>query len=172
MHYKRQWRTGEVGDAEPRILGPCVVNGCPKPRAFRASGLCRMHDYRLKAHGSVGPVGRIRGPQGAGTINNHGYRMLPLGRVAGKKGQRKQIGEHRLVMEQHLGRDLYDFESVHHLNGVRDDNRLENLELWTKAQPYGQRPDDLASWLVQHYPELVAAELMRRDTHTSEPPPT
>ena len=53
------------------------------------------------------------------------------------------VSEHRLVMEQHLGRSLVRGESVHHINGVRDDNRLENLELWVQTQPYGQRATDI-----------------------------
>jgi hypothetical protein len=55
-------------------------------------------------------------------------------------GQRKafEIAEHRLVVEQHIGRSLEPWESVHHRNGVRDDNRFENLEIVVRWHPPGR----------------------------------
>jgi HNH endonuclease len=67
-------------------------------------------------------------------LDKNGYRMI---RVDGKDKP-----EHRHVMEQMIGRALLPHETVHHKNGQRDDNRPQNLELWSSRNPKGQRIAD------------------------------
>lgn len=70
-------------------------------------------------------------------INEYGYRF-----VRGEKD--RIIAEHRFVMQLFLGRKLVKGEEVHHKNGQRADNRIDNLELWLRPHPPGQRIHDLA----------------------------
>jgi hypothetical protein len=63
------------------------------------------------------------------------------------------VFEHIVVMEEMLGRHLYPEENVHHKNGVKTDNRPDNLELWVRPQPSGIRVTDAVEW---------AKEILRR----------
>jgi HNH endonuclease len=63
-----------------------------------------------------------------------------------RTGNGSYVFEHVLVMEEMLDRYLLPGETVHHRNGVRDDNRPENLELWTRPQPTGIRASDAIAW--------------------------
>ena len=65
------------------------------------------------------------------------------------RGTGIKIQEHRAMMMEHLGRDLIPGENVHHINGMKEDNRLENLELWNKTQPSGQRVVDKIEWATE-----------------------
>ena len=80
---------------------------------------------------------------------NH-YRHRKIGKWLNAAGyvlthdERGKIAfEHRLAMAKRLGRALKKGESVHHLNGIRADNRPDNLELWIGPIRYGQRATDV-----------------------------
>lgn len=109
----------------------------------------------MQRSGEVGSPDSMLAPAGTGYVNPSGYRVFSVNGV--------NVHEHRMVMERLLGRPLESHENVHHKNGIRDDNRPGNLELWVVPQPYGQRPEDLVAWVVEHYADLVRAELARHD---------
>lgn len=124
---------------------PCIIEGCT--RFQRGGDLCNMHYMRKRTTGDVGPAHPVKRDNGTGSVTGQGYIWLQI--------DNRKIAEHRLVMEQVLGRRLEDFENVHHINGRRSDNRPDNLELWVVPQPYGQRAIDLADWVIATYPDLI-----------------
>ena len=88
--------------------------------------------------------------KGGRTYHKKGYVME---RVSSHHSGNPYVFQHILVMEAILGRPLYPEENVHHINGVKDDNREANLELWCKPQPSGIRASDALAW---------AQEIVRR----------
>ena len=116
-------------------------------RAWREEHRDELRAYRRRWYASKHP--RQRAAAGSGTIMG-GYRSFV------KNGRR--VMEHRLIMEAHIGRPLLREETVHHINGDRLDNRLENLELWSSSQPPGQRIKDKVEWarsIINLYGDLI-----------------
>lgn len=164
MHYKRLKRTGDLGPVGRIVVGyentVCRhPDGCPN--LAMTKGYCSLHYSRFNATGDPGPVGRIKPAQGDGSwvLNAAGYLFRKV-TVTGEG--RKTIFQHRFVMEEFLGRKLQDNETIHHKNGDRNDNRIENLELWSSFQPTGQRIKDKLDWahqIINQYEVSVALEL-------------
>lgn len=139
MHYNRLLR-GTTLDLTVRSKWDgqvCDVEGCGD--SVKSKGFCVFHYGRLLYGKPLDAPRRNR--KGDGYLTSQGYRI-----IAGK-------AEHRTVMEEMIGRELFSDETVHHKNGIRHDNRPENLELWLN-QPYGQRVADVVEWarmIVERY---------------------
>ena len=112
----------------------CKIDGCQNGLPF-IQGCCNLHYQRFLKNGDVN-YKPYKAPKGTGFVNKYGYRIV-------SDGNGGKIAEHRLVMQKYLGRELLPEENVHHKNGNRSDNRLENLELWNTKQPPGKRIEDL-----------------------------
>ena len=146
-HYLRWSRTGDVKAGVPLarpLRKSCTIPGCH--RTSHAHGLCQSHLSRQRQHGSPQPEIPVKVVGGRGTLS-HGYWKVPVPPELRHlvNGETSAL-EHRLVMAQHLGRPLRPDESVHHRNGQKTDNRIENLELWSRYQPSGARVEDLLRW--------------------------
>jgi len=107
----------------------------------------RSREIRIKRNVPQDTILRVEGGRKEGYLNKKGYRLIIVKIPDSKKYRR--VYQHVLVMEEHLKRKLIQGETVHHLNGIREDNRIENLELWNKGQPAGQRVEDRIKYYIE-----------------------
>jgi hypothetical protein len=130
----------------------CSVVVCERPR--KVHGYCSGHYQMWLKKGVAGRRLRPKRPNGsrAPTRDAAGY-LRDWAPDHPSRNANGRVMQHRLVMERHLGRFLREGETVHHKNGIRDDNRPENLELMVQGHPAGQRPRDL----VAHAHEILAS---------------
>lgn len=148
-HYLRWSRTGDI-KADVPLARPerdiCKHPDCE--RGAHSAGYCRSHDRRRRLYGDPdgGRPPRIRSPGGH---LSHGYWRVQIAPEERHLTHGRSVElEHRVVMARHLGRALQRDEVVHHIDGDRLNNRLENLELWSTAQPKGQRVSDKVAFAL------------------------
>lgn len=125
---------------DPLTQPSCIIPKCG--RVTKAKGYCDAHLVRLTEGRSLDdPIRTYEHPDGTVLPASHGYMRIKI--------DGDWLLEHRYHMAISLGRDLLPDENVHHKNGDRSDNTLENLELWTVSQPAGQRVQDKIDWAIE-----------------------
>lgn len=154
-HYDRFLGGDAELDAPIRDQGrrSCSVDGCARRHAGR--GYCSMHLRRKNRWGD--PLATREKPIGARRLSTTGYvlvRVDPADELAVAMAieRHRWALEHRLVMARAVGRALRSDETVHHINGDKLDNCLENLELWSGNHPSGVRVGD------QHCPTCTCGQ--------------
>jgi hypothetical protein len=137
----------------------CAVEDCNTKHA--ALGFCQAHYRAFKTF-----CDKDRWPEKRSKISNSVQAKYVTVYTPDHPFSTKQglVLQHRLVMEEMLGRYLERHENVHHKNGDRKDNRPENLEVWSVVQPSGQRVEDKVAYAIQIL-ELYAPELLKESVN-------
>ena len=112
----------------------CSHCNCENTSSYKSlCGLCYQRKRRGKELNDIKHFKSHRGCQ-----RKDGYISISI--------NKKRILEHHFIMMKSLQRPLRKEERIHHKNGIRNDNRIENLELWTIAHPSGKRVEDMIKW--------------------------
>ena len=163
MHYARLGRHGHVEETKkmPKYedMRCTIIENSVRCENKRSSnGYCGTHYKRWKKHGDP-----LLGVKKTTRQLMQGYVMVVEKNHANAR-RNGTILEHRLIMAKHLGRPLKKQENVHHINGNRADNRIENLEMWVTSQPAGQRVTDKVNY-AKEILSLYAPELLKEENN-------
>lgn len=135
----------------------CKIEGCERPAD--SLKMCSLHWKRNHYNGDPLKTKNRVNYYKTWKKDGSGYLIKRVG-----KGQPNTkngyLYQHRQVMSDFIGRPLKDNENVHHVNGVKDDNRIENLELWSIGQPAGQRVQDKVEWAISEITNHLDAALL------------
>lgn len=142
-HYDRVKKYGDPNIVTLRVKQSdltCLFEDCDNPAYCK--DMCNGH-YQRNRNGvdSERPIGKAWREYPFKFVNSRGYVI-----VRHSRDFSGDIAEHRMVMEEVIGRPLAAGENVHHKNGVKTDNRPGNLELWSVSQPAGQKVSDKIRW--------------------------
>ena len=136
------------------IWGSC--ENCHKERWVRRSDLKKGKRILCLSCAHSGPNSSVW--TGGRLVNIKGYVHVWIPKSSPfypmTKGRRGRVLEHRLVMAQHLGRCLDQTEVVHHINSIRHDNRLENLELVSSKGQHNTHENDKINDLIREVKKL------------------
>lgn len=133
---------------------PAVIKTCPvcgdnfKAYVSQERKTCSVECANIRQTGPGGPT------WAGGVSWSKGYRLLYVGREHPMSNCDGYAYEHRLVMAEHLGRYLDRDEHIHHINEVKSDNRIENLEL-TNLRDHMSFHRQVDGW-AKHFDECVA----------------
>ena len=134
---RKHWKCRCECGKETEVVSYSLIKGKTK------SCGCLRSSEKIKRYGE-----KHQNWKGGTHITDKGYKKI-LCKNHPNAHANGYVLEHVKIMSDHIRRPLLKEETVHHKNGIRDDNRIENLELWSHSHPCGQKIEDKIRWCIE-----------------------
>lgn len=154
----RQIRNDSKGCARWLCKCECGNFGTPKTSILK-NGMSKSCGC-LKSDSAKSRSGKNHPSYKNGRTYKDGYVFI-IDRSHPNANKRGRVSEHVYVMSKHIGRPILDGETIHHKNGIRDDNRIENLELRSGKHGAGVAVSDMVNFCVEYLQEYAPEKLKR-----------